>query len=388
MVRKYLVILPLLFWGPAVQAADIPDEWRCNEKRINRFWEGLKHIDPKKGPAWGEELHEKLPTPFAWLVLYKNRDRDIAERRAPLNRRWTEFSVAEKCAYLRQYFPETIEKKKEFDELVGWKEDGKLSKRLTKLVDDKEDLVAAQESLLLKEWRTRFAGTLDWLEVYGLEDEEGTRERARGIFIRISRLKSAYLAFQQESGWFESRVRLRLDDALADADLKSRIPRSVKGMLVRPEVQTRVIHDIAEQLSKDWRNERILGDQFEFRLVSVLRLMKREKKASVHTAKVKEVRRVITQKKLSRKKAERLVDGIEKDLKKENIVFPGGADAQLLISLEEYRRGRKKLYPMAEGGQPRENLVKSYLQLLKDVCVTHYTSIRYKKRVIKTLCGQ
>ncbi len=383
-----LLILPLLFLCSIVRAADIPDEWSCSKKEADRFWKGLQHIDVKKGPSWGQELYDKHPTPFAWLVLFKNRDRDIAERRAPLTQRWAEFSADEKCAYFNHYLDETLEKKRNFDELVGWKENGKISKRLLKLVEEKEDLVAAQEGPLLKEWRTRFAAALDWLEIYGLEDEAGTKERARGIFIRISRLKTAYLAFQQESGWFEAQVRVRLNTALADAALAQRFPKNLHAMLSDPAVQERVVEDIAEALSKDWRNERILGDQFEFRLATVLRLIIRERKATVQTAKVREVRRVITQKKLSRKKAKRLVDGIEKDLKKENIVFPAGADAELLISLEEYRRGRLKLYPLAEEGKPREELVKEYLNLLKDVCIAHYTSIRYKKRVIKTLCGE
>jgi hypothetical protein len=387
------LFLALSLIGSAASAAEIPDSWRCDAKKEARYWAGLQHVDQKKGPSWGQELYERLPTPFAWLVLYKNRDRDIAERRAPITRRWGEFEPFEKCAYFNHYSDEIHEKHREFEELVNWKQDGKLEKRLARLVDDKEDLVSAQEGPLLKRWRTRFATMLDWLELYGLEDEAGTLERARGIFIRIGRLKTAYLAFQQESGWFESRVRKRLGESLADAGFKDRLKREFRAdgamlaLLDAPSGRERIVSDVAEALSKDWRNDRILGDGFEGRVAVLLRVMKRERKQAAHTAQVKEVRRKIREKKLSRRKAKRLVDGIEKDLRAEKILFPAGADAELLISLEEYRRGRTKLYPMAEEGTPREELVKAYLNLLKDVCVMHYTSIRYKKRVIKTLCG-
>jgi len=385
------LFLAMLFAAPA-KAVDIPDSWRCPAKKEALYWEGLKHIDAAKGPSWGQELYDKLPTPFAWMVLYANRDKDIAERRAPLTQRWGEFDAGEKCAYFNHYREQILERHREFEALAAWKQDGKLQKHLSKLVEDKAALVSEQEGPLLKGWRGRFTAMLDWLELYGLEDDAGTLERAHGVFILIGRLKTAFLAFQRESGWFEAQVRARLAEAAADAGFQPRLKAggaddAMLALMKEASVRERIVRETAEALSKDWRNERILGSGFESGVAGILRQEKLDRMHAAETAQVKEVRRRIVEKKMSRKNAERMVDGIEKDLRSEKLTFPAGADSRLLLSLEEYRRGRTRLYPLAEEGAPREELLKAYLELLKEVCVTHYTSIRYKPRVIKTLCG-
>jgi hypothetical protein len=42
----------------------------------------------------------------------------------------------------------------------------------------------------------------------------------------------------------------------------------------------------------------------------------------------------------------------------------------------------------AQAAPDLEKLKADYLGMLAEVCVTHYTGIRYKPSVIKTLCGR
>ena len=120
-----------------------------------------------------------------------------------------------------------------------------------------------------------------------------------------------------------------------------------------------------------------------------------EAAASVKTeatasAKAGEVRRSADEQKAALKRAEAQVEKIEAELKAGKVVFQPSADPALLLSLDEYRHGKRRLADgiAAQAEPDREKLKTAYLEMLADVCVTHYKSIRYKPSVIKTLCGR
>lgn len=357
--------------GPA-SAIELPDSWRCSASEETRYWKGLKQVSPTVGPNWGEKLVEEVPTPFLWLSIYKDRDRDVAERRAPINQRWADFNGPEKCAYVRHYLPEAAAKKKEFDALAEWRKDEGLLKRYQKLVGD--EIIDIQDKEPQKSMRARYETLHTWLTEYGLREDEPTLERALGVFIRLSRLEAAQLDFMRESGWFRAQVRTRFKTV------------SVPDPLAREAA----IEDLSQQLSRDWRNENILGADFDRRLARALKDYERGKAVEAASAKAGEVRRSADEQKAALKRAETQVEKVEGELKAGKVVFQPSADPSLLLSLDEYRHGKRRLADgiAAQAEPDREKLKAAYLEMLADVCVTHYTGIRYKPSVIKTLCGR
>ncbi|TBR16919.1 hypothetical protein EPO15_18110 [bacterium] len=363
--------LAVLLCAPAA-AVELPDSWRCKDSEVGRYWKGVKQVSAAYGPNWGEKLVEEVPTPFVWLAIYKDRDRDVAERRGPINTRWADFTGPEKCAYLRHYLPEADAKKKEFDSLAEWRKDEGLLRRYQKLKGD--EVIDIQDKEPQKSTRARYEAMHAWLTDYGLRDDDATLERAAGVFIRLSRLEAAQLDYLRESGWFRAQVRTRFK-AAAVAD---------------PLAREAAIEDLSNQLSRDWRNESILGADFDRRLAQALRDYEREKAVEAASAKAGEVRRSAEEQKAAFKRAEAQVDSVEAELKKGKLVFQPSADPALLLSLEEYRQGKRKLADgIAAQAQPDHGkLQAAFLEMLADVCVTHYTGIRYKPSVIKTLCGR
>jgi hypothetical protein len=353
-------------------AVEVPDSWRCSASEETRYWKGLKQVSAERGPNWGDRLVDEMPTPFVWLAVYKDRDRDVAERRAPINLRWADFSGPEKCAYLRHYKAEAEAKKKEFDALVEWRKDEGLLRRYQKLKGD--EVIEAQDKEPQKSMRPRYEAHHAWLTEYGLREDEPTLERSLGVFIRLSRLEAAQLDFLRESGWFRAQVRTRFKTAA--------VPD--------PAAREAAIEDLSNQLSRDWRNESILGADFERRLAQALKDYERGKAVEAASAKAGEVRRSAEEQRAALKRAEAQVDAVEAELKKGRLVFPPSADPALLLSLDEYRKGKRRLADgvAAEAAPDPAKLRAAYLELLAEVCVTHYTGIRYKPSVIKTLCGR
>ncbi|MEE8424708.1 MAG: hypothetical protein V3S11_02705 [Elusimicrobiota bacterium] len=380
--------LALALAAPAL-AVEIPPSWRCVKKELGIHWRGEPLIDPKAGPNWGERMGKAAHTPFIWLVIYQHRDRDVAERRAPIDQRWKNFNPHEKCSYFKHYLDEAAAKKAEFDALIGWKNNGKLTKATRKL--SPETVMAAQNDELLKSWRKRFDKMQLWLEGYGMKEGDANLEAARGILFNLGRLKVAHLDFRRASGRFEAKVRIKFAEEFAKPEefrdrLLGLAARKAVALLNEPKELEAVIGDFSEQLAKDPDNEIILGSDFDRRLVLSLeaRLYARKQRADI--AKVAQTRKKIAARKAALKAAEARVDAIERLLKEEKLMFPGEADPLLLISLEEYRQGRKNLYPIAMKPAGLEELKTAYLNLLKNVCVVHYTSIRYKKKLIGLLC--
>lgn len=372
-MRPPTFLAVLLALGAAdAGAVELPDSWRCSSSEETRYWKGLKQVSPTTGPNWGEKLVEEVPTPFLWLTIYKDRDRDVAERRAPINQRWADFTGPEKCAYVRHYLPEAAAKKKEFDALAEWRKDEGLLRRYQKLVGD--EVIDIQDKDPQKAMRARYEALHAWLTEYGLREDEPTLERALGVFIRLSRLEAAQLDFLRESGWFRAQVRSRFKTV----DVPD------------PAAREAAIEDISQQLSRDWRNETILGADFDRRLARALKDYERGKAVEAASAKAGEVRRSADEQKAALKRAEAQVDSLEGELKKGKVVFQPSADPALLLSLEEYRHGKRRLADgiAAQADPDREKLKAAYLEMLADVCVTHYKSIRYKPTVIKTLCGR
>ncbi|MBI5594763.1 MAG: hypothetical protein HY928_01600 [Elusimicrobia bacterium] len=374
-------LLLLLLLAPGAPAVEIPDSWRCRKGDESAHWKGMKLIPEAPGPNWGEQLNEKAPSPFIWLAVYKDRDRDVAERRAPITQRWGEFEPDEKCAYLAHYAKAAAEKKEEYDELVSWKQDSGLLKRLQRVKP--EEVIAEQERDALKGLRARFDAMRAWLSDFGMRDDDPPTERAWGVLMKLSVLETAHLEFLRESGHFTAMARARVQDAV-----KEQGPAA--ELLKDPAVVETVVADIADQLSKDWRNERILGSDFERRVRESIAGIERAKAAAAANAKVEAVQRTIKERKEARKRAEAVVERLEGELKSEKLVFDAGADPALLVGLEEYRRGKRRLYELLEqkGETDAAGLKAAYLELLREVCVTHYQSIRYKESVIKTLCGK
>lgn len=364
-------VLAFVLAAPAF-AVEIPEAWLCKEAEVGRYWKGVKQVSQANGPNWGENLVDAAPTPFVWLAIYKDRDRDVAERRAPINLRWADFTGPERCAYLRHYLPEAEAKKREFDALAEWRKDEGLLRRYQKLKGD--EVIDIQDKDPQKANRARYEAMHAWLTEYGLRDDDATLERAAGVFIRLSRLEAAQLDYLRESGWFRAQVRTRFKTA------------SVADPLAREAA----IEDLSNQLSRDWRNESILGADFERRLAQALKDYEREKAVEAASAKAGEVRRSSEEQKAALKRAEAQVDAVEAELKKGKLVFQPSADPALLLSLEEYRQGKRRLADgiAAQAAPDRAKLQAAYLEMLADVCVTHYTGIRYKPSVIKTLCGR
>lgn len=382
--------LALALAAPAL-AVEIPPSWRCAKKELGSHWKGESLIDPRTGPNWGERMGNKAHTPFIWLVIYQHRDRDVAERRAPIDERWQDFSSQEKCSYFKHYFYESASRKSKFAALIAWKGNGKLSKLTSRL--NPETIVSAQNGPELKSWRKRFEKMQLWLEGYGLEEGKANLEAARGILFHLRRLKIAHLNFRRASGHFEARVRTKFAEEFAKPEefrdrLLGLAARKAAALLNEPEELEAVIGDLSAQLAKDPENEIILSSDFDRRLILSLeaRLYARKQRADI--AKVAQTREQIAAQKAALKAAEARVDAIERLLKEEKLTFPGEADPLLLISLEEYRQGRKDLYPIAMQPGGLEELKADYLGLLKNVCVVHYTSIRYKKTLIRLLCDQ
>lgn len=364
--------LALLLSAAPAAAVELPDSWRCPKSDEARYWKGLKQISPEKGPNWGDKLTDEVPTPFLWLAIYKDRDRDVAERRGPINQRWADFTGSEKCAYVRHYLPEAVAKRKEFDSLAEWRKDEGLLKRYQKLKGD--EVIDIQDKDPQKANRARYEAMHAWLTDYGLREDEPTLERAAGVFIRLSRLEAAQLDYLRESGWFRAQVRTRFKTATVDD----------------PLAREAAIEDLSIQLSRDARNESILGSDFDRRLAHALKDYERGKVVEAASAKAGQVKRSAEEQKAALKRAEAQVDSVEAELKKGKLVFQPSADPSLLTSLDEYRKGKRKLADgVAAETQPNlEKLRASYLELLAEVCVTHYTGIRYKPTVIKTLCGR
>lgn len=372
--------LALLLAALPAAAVEIPPSWRCPKREETAYWKGLKSVAEAAGPAWGETLGEAVPAPFLWLVLYKNRDRDVAERRAPLDQRWAEFSAEEKCAYFRHYMKEAVQRKAEFDALSGWKQDGGLLKRVARM--DRAEVAAAQDAEPLKGWRARFEAMAGWLDAYGLREEDRSLERAHGVFIKVSQLEKARLDFLLESRWFEAKVRRRMDEALKERP-------SLAAALADPTAREAVTSELVQQLSKDWTNERILGAELEGRALEALKAYQRGQAVQAESQKAEAVQKATEERRAALKRAEAVVERLEGELKSEKLQFDAGADPELLVSLEEYRQGKLKLAEdIAAKGEPGDaELKKRYLGLLRSVCVTHYTSIRYKAEAVKTLCG-
>lgn len=362
----------VLALGARAAAIELPDSWRCPASEEACYWKGMKQVSPTVGPNWGEKLVDEVPTPFLWLAIYKDRDRDVAERRGPVNLRWADFTGPEKCAYVRHYLPEAAAKKKEFDALAEWRKDEGLLKRYQKLVGD--EVIDIQDKDPQKSMRARYEALHAWLTEYGLREDEPTLERALGVFIRLSRLEAAQLDFLRESGWFRAQVRTRFKTV------------SVPDPLAREAA----IEDLSTQLSRDWRNENILGADFDRRLARALKDYARAKEVEAASAKAGEVRRSADEQKAALKRAEAQVERVEAELKGGKLVFQPSADPALLLSLEEYRHGKRRLADgiAAQAEPDREKLKAAYLEMLAGVCVTHYTGIRYKPSVIKTLCGR
>jgi hypothetical protein len=356
---------------------EVPAGWRCEKGQEAAYWKGLKTISETAGPNWGEQLSDEAPSPFIWLVLYKNRDRDVAERRAPLTQRWAEFTGDEKCAYIRHYLKDAVAKKREYDALANWKQDEGMVKRLQKL--GKDEVVEAQDKEPLKGWRTRFDLMHVWLSEQGLREDDATLERAYGVFIKLSLLETARLQFLLDSGYFSAQVRARF---------------AKPGLTVKlddPAAREAVIADLAEQLSKDWTNEKILGSDFERRVSEALKAFKRLQAVQAASARAEQVQRSAEEQRAAFKRAEAYAGRFEAEIKGEKFVFDSAADPALLITLEEYRQGKRKLAEALAGqpGEPdKEKLRASFVGLLRDVCVTHYVSIRYRAEVVKTLCGR
>jgi hypothetical protein len=383
-------LLYLLLATPA-SAVEIPPDWVCSKKELGRHWQGMRLIDPKEGPNWGDKM-DRVPTPFMWLVIYQHRDRDVAERRAPINMRWKEFIGREKCAYFKNYSPEATQRQREYNELVNWKSDDKLVKNLNDL--SSAEIVAAQEGKTISSWRKRFGKMRLWLEGYGLKEGDSNLEAAQGIFVRLGRLKVAHLDFQRASGHFAALVRLRFDSTRENAAefskaLTSQGATSAHLALLNSGLQLeRVIEDLSEQMAQDPDNRHILGKDFFRRVAASLASIEREKSQRAHSAKVVDTIEQIAARKRAVKLAEAAVDKLEARLKEEKLLFPADADPQLLVSLEEYRRGRRELYPLAMSDAGAEQLEARYLGLLRNVCITHYKSIRYKQKLINLLCGK
>lgn len=376
---RALSLVLLLSCGAA--AVELPDSWRCRKGTEADPWKGMKLIPEAQGPNWGEQLNEKAPSPFVWLSIFKDRDRDVAERRAPITLRWGEFEPAEKCAYLTHYAKAAAEMKEEYDELVSWKQDSALLKRLQRIKPD--EVIAEQGRAPLASLRARFDAMHAWLTDYGMREDDPPTERAWGVLMKLSLLETAHLEFLRESGHFTALTRARVQDAV-----KEQGPAS--GMLKDPAVVETVVSDIADQLSKDWRNEKILGSDFERRVRESVAGIERAKAAAAANAKAEAVQRTIKERKEARKRAEAVVERLERELKSEKLVFDAAADPALLVGLEEYRQGKRRLYDLLEqkGEADAGALKAAYLDLLREVCVTHYRSIRYKETVIKTLCGK
>lgn len=364
--------LLMLLAGLSAGAVELPDSWRCSASEETRYWKGLKQVSPEKGPNWGERLVDEVPTPFLWLAVYKDRDRDVAERRAPINLRWADFTGPEKCAYVKHYLPEALARRKEYDALADWRKDEGMLRRFQKLKGD--EVIEAQEKEPQKSMRPRYEAMHAWLTDYGLRDDDPSLERAQGVFIRLSRLEAAQLDFLRESGYFRAQVRARFKTAeVAD-----------------PAAREWAIEDLSNQLARDWRNERILGDDFERRLKASLEDHARAKADEAASAKAGEVKRTAEEQRAALKRAEAQVERLEAELKKGKVVFEPSADPALLMSLDEYRHGKRRLSEgvAAQSAPDLEKLKADYLGMLAEVCVTHYTGIRYKPSVIKTLCGR
>ncbi|MBI3298454.1 MAG: hypothetical protein HYZ75_09845 [Elusimicrobia bacterium] len=372
---------------PAARAVDIPEDWRCSKGEVGLHWKGMRQIPQTTGPNWGEPLNENAPTPYVWLAIYKERDRDIAERRAPIFQRWSEFTPAERCAYLKHFAKEAQARKREYDALTGWRADGGLGKKLAKPKGD--EVIAVQDKEPLAGMRARFDAMRAWLSDNGMREDVPDSERAVGVLIKLGLLEVAALEFLIESGHFQAKVRIRFQAALKDKEALELEPELAK-LLDDPAVQSRVIDDISLQLAKDWRNETILGGDFERRLREALEAARRQRVVEAASARAGQVQRSASERKALRKRTEAQVEKLEGELKDEKLLFPAAADPQLLVSLEEYRQGKRALYELIESKADisLEELRAAELKLLKEVCLTHYRSIRYKAEVIKTLCGE
>ena len=371
----------ILMLAPSAAAVEIPDSWRCRKGEESASWKGMKLIPEAQGPNWGEQLNDKAPSPFIWLAIYKDRDRDVAERRAPITQRWGEFDPAEKCAYLSHYAREAARKKGEYDGLASWKQDSGMLKRLQRIKP--EDVIGEQGREPLKGLRSRFEAMHAWLTDYGMRDDDPPTERAWGVLVKISLLETAHLEFLRESGHFTAMARARVQEAVEE-------PGPVGGLLTDPAVVETVVSDLADQLSKDWRNEKILGSDFERCVRESIAGIERAKAAAAANAKVEAVQKSLKERREARKRAEAVVERLEAELKSEKLVFDAAADPALLVGLQEYRSGKRRLYEMLEekGESDGAALKTAYLELLREVCVTHYQGIRYKAEVIKTLCGK
>lgn len=385
----------LLFGISTAFAAEIPDKWRCGEGKENAFWKNAPEVSQKKGPVWGVKLDARVPAPFIWLVIYKNRDRDIAERRAPIEQRWRSFRPDEKCAYVKRYLPEAVEREREYIDLILWRRDKKLKKLIKKM--DGEDVVRAQKSSRLKRWRKRFERMLGWIELQGLRDEGRERERALGIFPKIKRLNDAYMDFKVTTGHHEALVRIRFAERMRDLAawkkaLKAEQWASKRSLAFLDDeaARERVIGDISDYLSKDPENERVLGRDFDKLVVRTLRLLKRDEVHEAAKTRVEDIRRADRARKAAVRKIESRLEKLQGELMREEWSFGGDADPEILVGLQEYRKGKTAIAVRygAAGEVPEEaELKKAYLRLLLDVCVTHYTSLRYKKKLVRILCG-
>lgn len=372
---------------PAAHALEIPSDWHCSKGQEGSYWKGMKQIPQEAGPNWGEPLNESAPSPFIWLAIYKERDRDIAERRAPITQRWQEFSPEERCAYFKHFSKEAALKKREYDALANWRQDGGLLKRLGRPKGD--EVTLAQDKEPLTGLRGRFAAMRAWLADYGMRDDAPDAERAVGVLVKLGLLEVAQLDFLAESGHFHARVRIRLVEALKDKGALGAGPQLL-ALLDDPMVRERVIDDLWRQLAKDSRNETILGGDFPRRLLEALEAQRRQRIVEAASAHAGVVQRSAKERQAARKRSEALVERIERELKDEKLLFGAAADPALLLSLEEYRQGKKGLYDLIEAKAEPDlaGLRAAVLRLLGEVCVTHYRSIRYKAEVIKTLCGQ
>lgn len=375
-------------------AVELPDSWRCPKEGERVYWEGVRAIPAESGPRWGAKLNDKISSPFIWLVIYQHRDLDLAERRAPIEQRWNAFTPDEKCAYLSHYAGEAAGREKEYAALLAWRQDRKLQGVIADL--DGGSVAAAQEGERLKDWHARFAKTKEWIEREGVRDEgEGEgRERAWGVFSKLGLLDAAYWGFKQASGHYEALVRRRAAELFADlkalgAALAARGAKpELVALLEEEPAREHAIRDLSDQLSRDPDNPRLLGTEIEPRLIESLRALKIQRDQRATKEKAEAFRLDAEQRQAALRKAEAAVAQLEQDLLEGKWEFGADADPKLLVGLEEYRQGRKELYALLKAETDAAKLRDAYRGLLRRVCETHYTSLRYKRKLIDLLCGK